>query len=137
MLNELFDNKIKLTEKNDIHYVNKNQAIDENKNINKVKNFIQELLTSYSPVLKPEYGTEFVNSLGEIVNPYKFQYFLEKEATKISYKYDIEHIEISKIDSSGNLLIGHLEININGNKFSHEFEIDWNGKTYTTEAIIE
>jgi len=137
VLNKLFDDKIKSTETLTQYDNRKNDQYNSKKFKIKAKNFIQELLTTHSPVLKPNYGTNFIESLGSIINIYKFQYFLEKESKAISKKYNIQQIEISKVDSAGNMLIGHLEIFIEGNKVTHEFEIDWKGKTYTKEDIIE
>jgi hypothetical protein len=137
MFNEILNSKLEKIKKNDF-YFKKQQEQQNNKKIKKIaQDFIQELLTSQNPPLKPNYGTTFIDDLGEIVNPYKFQYYLELNANKIIDKYDIESIQITKIDSAGNLLIGHLELTINGVKIPQEFEIDWSNKHFTTEDLVE
>jgi len=103
-----------------------------------IKAFVQELLTTKSPVLKPEYGTTFVNDLGEIVNIYKMRFYLQKNADSIKDKYNITYVNISDVQKSGDALIGYMEVTFNGeiNK-TVDFQIDWKNKIFTTEAIVE
>ena len=101
------------------------------------RNFIQELLTSEAP-LKPSYGTSFINDLGEIVNPPKLKFFLEKWLNVLKNKYNINTVKVPKVESSGNYVIAKIEIIFdNGLKIVDNFQIDWKGKVFTTQPIIE
>jgi hypothetical protein len=137
MLQNIFDNKIKSVEKKKYTF-NKENDLKEEKNIKKITmDFIQELFTTYSPPLKPNYGTTFIDDLGEIVNIYKFKYYLEINAEKIMHKYEIEEIDIEDIVSDKGMLIGHISLIIKGAKRTEDFKINWSNKHFTNEAIVE
>jgi len=104
----------------------------------KLKSFVQELLTTKSPVLKPGYGTTFIDDLGEIVNIYKMRYYLQMNADLIKNKYGISSIEIIDVEKDGDALVGYLEAVFDGVlKKSVNFQIDWKNRMFTTEAIVE
>jgi len=137
MLDKIFSDKLKQAETKDYKTRQQDKRKEDAYYKKLVEDFIQELLTASNPPLKPNYGTSFIDDLGENVNIYKFQYYLERHANRLAKKYNIEEINIDNIDSSNNMLIGHLELKISGNTISHEFEINWGDKHFTTEAIVE
>jgi len=135
-INDLFANKISEVESTTLtSNIQTSAEIDAEK---KLKAFVQELLTTKSPVLKPGYGTTFINDLGEIVNIYKMRYYLQSNADSIKNKYNISTVEIADVKKNGNALIGHIEAVFNENiKKTVNFQIDWKDRMFTTEAIVE
>ena len=137
MIDEIFQSKLDIADSTDPIVVSQQTKEEESKAKVKVKNFIQELLTTFSPPLKPGYGTTLIEDLGEVINPPKFSFYLEKNANKIADKYGITKIEVSNIDKSGPMLIGQLIVYIDGLKYPEEFQIDWSNKHFTTQALVE
>jgi len=137
MINELL-NELLIEAETKSPEFNFKQEEEKKRNAEKIaREFVQELLTTFYPPLKPNYGTTFIQDLGEVINPYKFQYYLEQNANKLIDKYNITSIEIEDINVDNNMLIGKLILHIDNIKTTAQIEIDWNNKFFTTEPLVE
>ena len=104
-----------------------------------LKNFTKEFLTikDNSP-LKPGYGTNFINKLGNIVNIYKIRFYLIEELELIKGKYNIEEIEVLKAYQEKDMLIIELNVIFNdGHLHNVYLKTNWKSKQFTTKEIVE
>lgn len=104
----------------------------------RLRNFAQELLTTKSPPLKPGYGTSFLASLGEMVNPPKVRYYLDIYANMIAPKHGIVRADVISVEKAGDSVVIEMEILADsGHVARGSVNILWRDKIFTTEAIVE
>ena len=123
---------------------NKNEAyelmtISEKYSISSLSsNFIQELITSKgSNAFDRNYGTNFIESLGEQVNVYKIDFFVKKEGESLLRKYNILSASVGEawIDGEGAL---NIKISLDFSDTAVDTFVDFRfSGTFTTGDIIE
>ena len=102
-------------------------------------NIIQELLTSKnSSPLKPNYGTEFIANLGDIVNEPKIKYYLKEALNELSKKYPVKSIDLLEAYQEKDYLVIKVDILFSDNaRVTKHFNVVWKNKQFTSEGIIE
>ena len=129
---------------NRIIFNNKKQQYDikigEDSRIDTIaKNFIHELITDIgTSVFDKTYGTTFILDLGELVNMYKVDFYLQEAFNKIKSKHKVERVSLSSTHK--NHADGFLELNIElvieDAVVSAGASVEFAG-IVTTETIIE
>lgn len=103
------------------------------------KNFIHELITDIgTSVFDKAYGTTFILDLGELVNIYKVDFYLQEAFSKIKSKHKVKSVSLSGTHKNNH--DGFLELSIalviEDAVVSAGASIEFAG-TVTTETIIE
>jgi len=106
---------------------------------NKIENFTIELVTEKgSSLFDKNYGTTFINDLGEQINEYKVKYYIENSYEETKKKYDIMLVEVTSVEysRSNNSLDIDMVIAFKDVSFQTKIEMPYTG-SYTTKPILE
>jgi len=116
----------------------KNEQKDKSKYKFCVENFITELFTSKnSSPIKRNYGSDFIENVGDLFNIYKLNYYLDNEKD-LREKHSILEAKITEISQNGELLNLEMELIIESDKkFKIFIETNWNYSRYTSKDIVE
>ena len=106
---------------------------------NKIENFTIELVTEKgSSLFDKNYGTTFIDDLGEQINEYKVKYYIENSYEETKKKYDIMLVEVTSVEysRSNNSLDIDMVIAFKDVSFQTKIEMPYTG-SYTTKPILE
>lgn len=122
----------------DTNYSHSSSA-KHSKMVDATSSAIKELITELgSSLFDKEYGTTFIEDLGEQVNIYKIQYLVDNKYSYWKEKHGIKKVSISnvQISSIDGFLNISLKIHFNDGYIETETPIGYNG-LFTTKTIIE
>lgn len=106
---------------------------------NLTTNFLQELVTKRgSCAFDKEYGSTFIEEVGDHANIYKIQYILDKSIEGLKEKYGIDSVVVSNsiFNNSNGFLEIHMRIEYEDVAVEKHFNFMYNG-IYTDKMILE